>query len=122
MADENQDGDYTIPAEPATPTWAANGLAKEEEKNWDDEDKLKGQKAQNTLQWLKVYGVIVVALTVLFSIIFISGMVIWAWHYLAPDCWGWLTSEQLSKVQSVIFSGSLGGIVSFIAQRHLSQV
>lgn len=103
------------------PAWFKDQRAQKEERYYPDEDRLSGQRRKNDLLWLGVYGFMVVALMVLFALLFVGSLVAWAWHYIAPVSWGWLTPDQLSKIQSVIFSGSLGGIVSFIAQRQLSK-
>ena len=103
------------------PSWANDLLAKAEEKNWDKEGKLRGQKEKNDLLWLKAYGIVIIALMIVFALLFLGSIIAWAWHYVMPEYWGWLSPEQLSKIQSVIFSGSLGGIVSLIAQKQLSK-
>ncbi len=101
--------------------WADDTLAKEEDKYWADEEKLRGQKTKNDILWLKVYGFVVVMIMVIFAMLFLGSLTAWAFHYLTPICWHWLDDNQLSKIQSVIFSGSLGGIVSFVAQKQLSK-
>lgn len=103
------------------PLWAVDSLAHKEEKLFPDEQALRGQKAKNDLTWLWVYGWVVVAMMIVFALLFLSSIVSWAWHYVMPVSWSWLTDDQLSKIQSVIFSGSLGGIVSIIAQKQLSK-
>jgi hypothetical protein len=52
---------------------------------------------------------------------FALSLIVWSWHYLAPACVTWLTAEQLSKIQSVIFSGSLGAIVTSILKKQLDK-
>ena len=103
------------------PLWAEDSLAHNEAKFFPYEDKLRGQKAKNDLTWLRVYGWVVVAMMIVFALLFLSSIVSWAWHYVMPTRWGWLNDDQLSKIQSVIFSGSLGGIVSIMAQKQLSK-
>ncbi|MEX1035964.1 MAG: hypothetical protein WDZ54_08410 [Sneathiella sp.] len=101
------------------PGWSEDKQARLEEKNWDNEDKLRGQKVANDIIWLKVYGLLIVVVTVVFTALFLASLVIWSVHYLTP--YGWLNPEQLSKIQSVIFSGSLGAIVSTVLQKQLQK-
>ena len=103
------------------PSWASSGLASNEEKNWDNEHKLKGQRQSNDLLWLKSYGLLVVVTTITFTLLFLASLVIWALHFLLPEANAWLSADQLSKIQSIIFSGSLGAIVSGVLQKQLSK-
>lgn len=108
-----------IPEPPKSlPNWVDFKSAKLEQKNWQTLDEIR---EKNDGRWLSVYGLIVIFLTLIFSILFISSLVVWSWHYLAPSSWTWLSSEQLSKVQSVLFSGGMGAIVSTIVQKQLSK-
>ena len=43
---------------------------------------------------------------VVLTLIFVASIVSWTWHYLTPADWHWLTADQLSRIQSVIFSGT----------------
>ena len=101
------------------PLWARDNKAKLEEKFWDDEERLKGVKLKNDILWLRVYGWAVVVMMCFFMIIFMASLGVWVIHYITPL--SWLSPEQLSKIQSVIFSGSLGAIVSAYMQRQLSK-
>lgn len=109
------------PDPPDPPLWAKDSLAVKEERLFPDESALRGQRAKNDLNWLRVYGWVVVAMMIVFALLFLASIVAWAWHYVMPVGMAWLTEDQLSKIQSVIFSGSLGGIVSLIAQKQLSK-
>ena len=101
------------------PAWVKMDNAKQEEKYWADEDKLRGAKQKNDLLWLRYYGWVIVALMVFFVVVFIVTLGVWVIHHITP--WSWLTADQLSKIQSVIFSGSLGAIVSAFMQKQLSK-
>ncbi|MEO0411014.1 MAG: hypothetical protein AAF221_04125 [Pseudomonadota bacterium] len=104
------------------PPWAeADPKAVQEQEKWADPKALQGQRNKNDLRWLKVYGLLVVILTAVFAMLFISSLVAWAWHYLTPCAWQWLSAAQLDRIQSFLFSGSIGGVVSLIAQRQLSK-
>lgn len=61
----------------------------------------------------------VVIMMCFFVTVFMASLGAWVIHYITP--WCWLTPEQLSKIQSVIFSGSLGAIVSAYMQKQLSK-
>jgi Fe2+ transport system protein B len=114
--------DKTVPPPPAnSPAWFADFKAKAEEANWDKEGKLRGQEERNQLLWLKAYGFVVFLFLVFFSLLFVGSLGSWALHYLLPVSWHWLDTDQLSKIQSILFSGSIGGVVSIIAQKQLSK-
>ncbi|MBB6262520.1 hypothetical protein FHS77_003096 [Paenochrobactrum gallinarii] len=106
-------------ADKSPPRWADTSMSRKEEANWDDVDKLQGVKASNDILWHKCYGLIVVFLMVFFVLVFVASLGAWIIHQITP--WCWLTPEQLSKIQSVIFSGSLGAIVSSYMQKQLQK-
>jgi len=99
------------------PKWADVSQAKAEERNWPDEDRLKGVKLRNDILWHRVYGWIVALMMIFFSLVFVASLGVWIIHYITA--YGWLTDEQLSKIQSVIFSGSIGAVVSSYMQKQL---
>ena len=101
--------------------WADDSLARKEEKLWPKEGSLRGQERRNQLWFLKTLGFIIPCLMVIFFLIFASSLIAWAIHQLVPECWTWMSERQLSNVQSVIFSGTLGAIVSAYANHKLSQ-
>jgi hypothetical protein len=116
--------DQSVPPPPddgGVPSWVDQDKAQSEEKNWPNEALLKQQKHANDLLWLKCYGWLVVGLTFLFCILFVSSLCAWSWHYLAPAAYHWLTADQLSKIQSVVFSGSLGAIVTSILKKQIDK-
>lgn len=114
--------DKTVPPPPnEAPAWIGDLKAKAEEDNWDKEDKLRGQKEKNDLLWLTAYGWVVTVSLVFFAVLFVGSLGSWAAHYLLPVQFHWLAGEQLSKIQSILFSGSIGGVVSLIAQKELSK-
>ena len=109
------------PEQGKPPKWSKDTKARLEEKNWPDEETLNGQKAENDRMWLKTYGYLVVGVAVFFTILFVVSVSAWAIHNIAPDSWKWLSDEQLSKIQSIIFSGSLGAIVSSVFKKQLDK-
>jgi hypothetical protein len=99
------------------PSWATDDKARLEEKNWTDERKLRQAISDSGILWLKILRYIVAALMVFFTLIFMLALGAWVIHYTTP--WCWLTPDQLSKIQSVIFSSTLGAVVSTYAQRQV---
>lgn len=102
----------------SAPSWADKTVAEAEQKNWNHLDEVRDL---NDRRWLTVYGVLLVALTVVFFLLFILSIAFWSWHYLFPEEWGWLSADQLSKIQSVLFSGGLGAIVTSVARKQISK-
>ncbi len=90
--------------------------AKEEQKQWPDLDEIK---QANDKRWLIVYGWVLVALTIVFAVVFLGAFVVWAWHYLT--CWTWLEEHQLSKIQSILFSGGMGAVVTSIVRTQMGK-
>jgi hypothetical protein len=100
------------------PRWA-DGLARKEERLWPDEEMLKGVKNRNDIWWHTAYGVVVIVLMVFVVLVFMASLGVWVWHQITPH--QFLTPDQLGKIQSVIFSGSLGAIVSGYLQKQLTK-
>lgn len=121
MPDGQDSSKFSIPVPPDLDSldWADAGLAQKEEKNWSDYEKIK---TKNDLMWLRVYGFLIVFLTIIFTTIFIISLGIWSVHYMAPDSWLWLSEAQLSRIQSVLFSGGMGAIVSSVFKRQLDKL
>ncbi len=86
--------------------------AKGEKKDWTNEEKIAHQKNKNTVKELKSIGKIVRFLMFLFCGLFVVFLCSWAWHFIMPECWHWLKSDKINKIQSIIFSGSLGAMAS----------
>lgn len=106
----------------STPLWAS-GKARKEEQEWDELDQVK---KQNDVLWLKDYGKILIYLTRTFALIFIWALLVWTWHQIGPaDFWGiktqWLSPEQLSKIQSILFSGGMGAVISGIVRTQVNK-
>lgn len=115
------DNEVPPPEEDDFPKWFDDQRAKKEDQNWDHEGKLRGQEETNHLWWLRAYGVLIILFLVVFALLFLASLVSWAAHYILPEHWHWLTSNQLSRIQSVLFSGGIGGVVSLVAQKQLSK-
>lgn len=102
------------------PAWVDDSRAKLEEKVWGDEEKLKGQRFENRFRMIKHSGWFTVFLMWFFLAIFTSSVVSWIWHFLMPLSLHWLDDDQLSKIQSVIFSGAIAALVSTYMQKHFN--
>jgi len=103
------------------PRWAKDNKAKKEDRFWENAKKLQDAKTWADVLWARAYGFVAVLLLLFISLLFLVSFLAWVAHYVFPEMWHWLSDEQLSKIQSVIFSGSLGGIVSLVVQKQLSK-
>lgn len=101
------------------PQWADGGMATDEDIRWSELDEVK---RGNDRRWLRVYGWVVVAITVTFTFIFLSSLLVWAAHYLLPEKCLWLTDAQIAKVQSVLFSGGMGAVISSVIKRQFDKL
>ena len=99
------------------PEWASPE-AKQEEKNWDSLDEVR---RENDKMWLRLYGKVLLVVTVVFTAVFIAALLVWTWHYMAPSGGQWLDDKQLSKIQSVLFSGGMGAVVSNIIRNQMGK-
>lgn len=117
----------TIPGDPnelaEPPKWAAVSEARKEEQGWDSLDK---KRLENDLNWLEQYGRMVIIFSWAFAVIFLASFCIWAWHYIGPsEAWGirlhWVDQDKLSKIQSLLFSGGMGAVVSGTIRAQLGK-
>lgn len=100
--------------------WAAEAsLAQEEDERYGELDGIQKQRVANDIVWLKTYGIVVMIMTIVFTFIFGVSLIVWSLHYILPESCLWLSEEQLSKIQSVLFSGGMGAIVSSIIKKQL---
>lgn len=99
--------------------WADQSSARKEEKNWPDLSEIHQSNDRN---WLKFYGFIVIGIAATFTFIFLSSLVIWALHYMLPKHCLWLDMDQLSKIQSVLFSGGMGAVISSLIKRQMDRL
>lgn len=113
------DDNVPAPDPSAIGAWADQGPAKEEERNWSS---LAEIRESNDRNWLKFYGVIVICIAAVFTLIFLGSLVIWALHYMLPRCYLWLDPDQLSKIQSVLFSGGMGAVISSLIKRQMDRL
>lgn len=98
--------------------WANDDIALKEDKNWESIEEVK---EQNDIRWLSAYGIVLVTITYVFALIFLLALLTWAWHYLSPTSLHWLDVVQLTKIQSVLFSGGMGAIISGIVRTQIGK-
>jgi len=103
----------------ALPSWTDFAQAKQEDRNWDNEEELRGILHRNDARWHKSYGWVVVILMWFFVCLFLSTLVVLAVHYLTPA--SFLTDAQLSRIQSIIFSGTIGSVVTSMLQKRINK-
>lgn len=112
--------DEVLPPDiPSVASWINSSAAKSEEKGWPSIEKVR---AENDRNWLVAYGVIVIVVAGVFTAIFLGSLIVWALHYMLPHCWTWLDAEQLSKIQSVLFSGGMGAVISSVIKSQMDRV
>lgn len=115
-----QGPDQVLQQEPDQ-VWQAESRVSGETQEWDNEKAIQNARDENTVSFLHHSGWIGIVFMYFVALVFIISIAIWFVHFLVPDQWQWLTETQLSKIQTVIFSGSFGAILSAYAQRHLNQ-
>lgn len=101
----------------ARPKWVT-GDAKQEDRNWDT---LEETKLNNDKRWLVIYGWVLVAITLAIGGIFVLSLLAWAWHYIGPSQCHWLGEPQLNKIQSALFSGGMGAVISGIIRTQIGK-
>ena len=76
---------------------------------------IRGQRSQNELWVLKTLGMTIPVIVACIAIFFVSSLFVLGCHYLAP--WRWLEPNDISRLQSVMFSGAIGAISSIYASK-----
>lgn len=97
-----------------SPKWLKDSLANLEVENFDKLDKIN---KRNQSWWLFTIGICGVVLIIALFAGFILTFVTWVIHQIS-NC-GWLDSVKLSKIESVIFSGTMGAILTTAAQKYI---
>lgn len=105
-----------LPPEDEPPPWSLDSKARNEEKYFGDENRLKGIRVDNEIRWLKAYGIIIPVMMWFFAALYLASLASYAIHFVTP--WSWLSEVQLSKIQSIIFSGSVGAFIAGVVLRH----
>ncbi len=96
-------------------------IAKGEKTDWTSLEELNRQKIRNDIRESWVMGWIVPALMIFLCIFFVIFLGSWSWHFVASDYWQWLEDDQIDKIESTIFSGSLGAVVSIYFQGKIKK-
>lgn len=55
------------------------------------------------------------------ALILLCAMLIWSWHLMTPDRYHWLDTDQLEKLQTVVFSGAVSSLATMIGKRILTR-
>lgn len=98
------------------PSWAKSPEAVKEDREWPALDAVK---QENNRRWLIVYGWIMIAVTVVLTLIFLGAFIVLAIHYLTP--WNWLGEAQLNKVQGILLHGGIGSVVTSMVRSQISK-
>jgi cell division septal protein FtsQ len=43
----------------------------------------------------------------------------WAWHMIAPSSWSYLNETQIQKIETILFSGALAGLIPRFAEKYI---
>lgn len=68
-------------------------------------DEKRTESLKQTIHGAVVWMVRVAAFVGL--LVFIARM----WHLISPDCWSWLDTDRIHKIDQLLFSGALGGLI-----------
>lgn len=115
------DNSNPVPAaQPEMPRllWARGSNSAKEDRQWDELEEIR---RGNDKRWLKHYGWMVICLAWTFVFLLGAALVVWAVHHLAPASWHWLQEPALHKIQTTLFSGSLGAVVTGVLRIQLSK-
>lgn len=99
--------------------WEDDSLAVFEVQSDPLDAQLREQDKRNRLSFKKVTGRLIVASVVLFWLLITVSLIVWTWHFITP--WGFLEEPQLVKIQSIIFSGTLGALISTMARGYIER-
>ena len=99
--------------------WEYDIASQKEEEYWDDLDRISAQKKRNELGIHKTIGLIVpIAICVAF-ILFLVVLCVYVAHLILPTTQRWLTSDELTHMHNMLFSGVVGGAVAIVARVYL---
>lgn len=94
-------------------------MAASEDELFPSEDSITGQHRKNRMLIAAHVGYLVVCLMYFFCVVMVCSIGAFCWHFLAPPNFHWLTEAQLSKIQSIVFSGGVGAFFASLAQKYL---
>ncbi len=96
-------------------------IAQGEKKDWTNQEALAQQEILNDIRESWLMGWIVPALMIFLCILFVIFLGSWSWHFIASECLHWLDADQIDKIESIIFSGSLGAVASIYIQGKIKK-
>lgn len=117
MSDDQSDT-FDIPEPEFIDGWELDTLANFEEQNWDTLDEISKQKRWNKWAIHRTVGCIIPIAICLAFILFIIALVVYVTHLLIPSDFRWLSSDELSHIHSMIFSGVVGGAIAIAARTY----
>lgn len=99
--------------------WRDDSLAQFEEERdpWDAQ--IQTQDKRNRLAFKKATGRLIVWSVYGFWLVLALAFGVWAFHYITP--WCFLSDDQLTKIQSVIFSGTLGAVIATLSKNYIDR-
>ena len=120
MSDDGDDGlppvgEEWLSEEP----WEDDSLAQFEEDADHLDAQIRAQEKRNKLNFTRAVGWIVVRFIFFAGGLLAAGIAVLAYHYMTP--WCFLSEAELHKLQSIIFSGALGAMVSALARQYGSK-
>ncbi|MGV9005282.1 MAG: hypothetical protein ACOH1H_00950 [Brevundimonas sp.] len=99
--------------------WEDDSLALFEGQRDPLDAQIQEQDKRNRLRFKKATGRIIVWSVYGMWGLLAIGLLVWTWHFLTP-C-PFLEPHQIEKLQSVIFSGSLGAVISILARNYIRE-
>jgi len=101
-----------IPAPTLEAGWEQDSTSTREEEHWGELDDLSKQQKKNELAFHRALGwCIPIAIIVAFTL-FLSSILIYLIHVLAPPYWRWLSPDEIQHLHNMIFSSIVGGAVT----------
>lgn len=96
--------------------WEDDPLATFESEDDHLEAQLRAQDKRNRLDFSRAIGQVVTIFIYFAAALLFAGLGVLAFHYLTP--FGWLEPDEVDHLQSMVFSGTLGAVVSMLAKRY----
>jgi hypothetical protein len=119
---QDEIADFTSKQEPAP---NVDSLANKEDTSLKTGDDLKQKaihaKHRRDQRWkFTLHWIYIVAVGAVFTI-FILAVCIWSWHLLTPTFMHFLDNEQITKVQTILFSVLASSVFQTRAQKLISK-
>lgn len=101
--------------------WDTDPMASFEVQNEPRLDVVQTAHQKNQVAVITHSGYLIIGAMYFFAFLFFLALGSWTYHYIMPESWHWMTEAQLGKIQSIIFSGSLGAITTSIAAKYFKK-